>query len=114
MITFVLEMRILTLILSIVILTSSMIPCMDHSDKSEGDVELVLHDCSDHNQSDNDEELPCSPFCYCQCNQIPSYYQPLEITGEEIVINTNSNNFEYINTYCFRYSHETWHPPTLS
>jgi len=91
-----------------------MMPCMDHCNDNVGDIELVSHDCSDDNQSDNDEELPCSPFCSCQCSQAPSFYQQVELPNEEIVVIMSSNNFDYINTYCFRFSHETWHPPILS
>jgi len=107
-------MRILTLILSIVILTLTVMPCMGHNVDTEGDTGISTHDCSDDKNSDNDDEAPCSPFCYCQCSHTPSNSPLVEFSTRELISLTTSINLEYINTYCFRYSFETWHPPSLS
>lgn len=63
----------LTLVLGLILLALSVVPCLDtHDESTKGDNQVTLGehtDCDDHHNEEN-----CSPLCVCSCCGI-SYIQ---------------------------------------
>ena len=77
-------MKIIAIILSVLFLSLSVVPCADAATDFE-DGDLIVQQHNDHNAS---ADL-CSPFCQCQCchNHIMVYSNPVLEQSVSIAIN---------------------------
>ena len=104
--------KIFSILLSVLMLSFSVIPCEDEIVYDDNNVEMH---CSDDNKQDNHSDKDnCSPFCVCQCCQIHIAFSiPF---FKKIIIDRSVE--EKTEIYQNLYEKDTfflvWNPPKLS
>ncbi len=103
-------MKLITVILSLLILTSLIKPCSDRSNfKDQHENEITTK----HNhQNDNDDTCPIT--CACNCCGIAITCEPIQTF--EIGFNnqiSTKNSSVYLSIYRFNFHSNIWQPPQL-
>lgn len=103
-------MKLISLILSIIILTLAFVPCAEADMISVGSTEQTEHEHTDGDHEHDD----CTPFCSCDCCGVPIVV-PVLFWFEVNEFECNfSFSFYYSFQYSFDYTDGVWYPPTLS
>ncbi|WPO84335.1 DUF6660 family protein [Chryseobacterium sp. JJR-5R] len=110
-------MNFLKLLLTIYFMVLSVVPCNDVNAQSQNNVKLPYGNLQNQEDSHSkDHGDICSPFCCCNCCQMPAAscrFEPLSILPDRITeyfskkIHFRKNNFAY-SVY-----HHIWQPPKI-
>jgi len=110
-ITFAGNMKYIAIILSIITITMSALPCDDDLVVNYGDITVITSDSS----SDDHDGLSdlCSPFCTCACCSnivIQPIFTQETLTAE---ISNSELNYSYIFSFSRDFSNRIFQPPRV-
>lgn len=98
-------MKLVTLILAIITLASSSIPCSDGVNETANTIQTENH--SEHSGDG------CSPFCTCACCGIAIPFEVLVFEDENVNAIIVSHRFNHENLFTQGYITSIWHPPAV-
>jgi len=102
-------MKTITVILAMLILGLSMLPCTDgHTCEEEAGTSFASN--HDHSQDENDL---CSPFCVCACCGSIFTLEDLPIYDDLPALENITYRFHYSFLYAFSFINNIWRPPTF-
>ena len=99
-------MKLVTLILTIITLASSSIPCSDGVNETANTIQTENH--SEHSGDG------CSPFCTCACCGIAIPFEVLVFEDENFNTVIVSHHFNHKDLFTQGYITSIWHPPAIS
>lgn len=111
-------MKFSSILLSIVLIVLSCLPCADAESNAEpkSDAKLVVDNHADHSKEQNTDF--CSPFCICNCcgAQILNFTPSVAFTISEVQFPEYSTktNILYKAHFASMFSGSIWQPPQLS
>jgi hypothetical protein len=102
-------MKIIAYILSLVILSLTVVPCMD---KTEDNI-LRKIDITQNTQNHQQDSDHCSPFCACFCCA-SSITNQANISHLNLIAFSQKLNTEYLLSFASQDFTSIWQPPKLS
>lgn len=108
-------MKIISIILSFLILFSGVLPCNGSNDDCCGENEITVCDfdnATNNDTNDKDSKDDCGPNCLCVCCGSAYTLFKFSLTENNFYLIANSNS-KYISNYAFQFKNAVWHPPTF-